>query len=164
MKRLRFLSASLAGTFVYVLMSVFAGRDGLLAYHHQEEQKRILSVRTEQIQKTNDALLLERTALEKDADVIAGLAKKLGYVSDGDKIVKINGLSFVDKGLYDAGTPLKAEKTDFMPEWVVKAFGVSVFCLVYLCLLSKDIKAGLFRRRKETVFLEGIPVYDLPQI
>lgn len=164
MKRLRFLSAALAGTFVYVLVSVFAGRDGILVYRHQEEQKRILSVRTEQIQKTNDALLLERTALEKDADVIAGLAKKLGYVSDGDKIVKINGLSFSDKGLYDAGTPLKAERSDFMPEWVIKALGVSVFGVVYLFLLSKDIKAGLFRRRKETVFIEGIPVYDLPQI
>jgi cell division protein FtsB len=164
MKRFRFLSAACAGTVFYVLVSFFAGRDGLLAYRQQQEQKRILSVRTGQIQKINDSLQLEFTALEKDSEVIAGLAKKLGYVSAGDKIVKINGLSFDNERIYDPGTPVKAVEPDYLPEWVAKALGVSAFFVVYLYLLSRDIKAGLFRRRKESVFIGGVPVYDLPQV
>ena len=94
------MSAALTGTFVYVFISVFAGRDGLLAERQQREQKRILAVRTESIQKTNNSLKLECTALQNDKEVIEGLAKKLGYISDGDKIVKINGLSFEQEKIY----------------------------------------------------------------
>ena len=72
MKRFRILSAALTGTFVYVFISVFAGRDGLLAERQQREQKRILAVRTESIQKTNNSLKLECTALQNDKEVIDG--------------------------------------------------------------------------------------------
>jgi len=164
MKRYRFLSAAVVGMFFYVLISVLIGRDGVLAYNHQLQQKHILSARTESIQKINDALFLECTALEKDSDVIAGLAKKLGFVSDGDKIVKINGLSFDNEKIYDAGTPIKAVESDYLPEWTAKAFGLAVFAIVYLYFLSKDINRGGFKRKKQSVFLEGIPVYDLPQV
>ena len=164
MKKFRVLSAALAGTFIYVFVSVFAGRDGFLAERQQREQKRILAVRTESIQKTNDSLRLECTALLNDMEVIEGLAKKLGYVSDGDKIVKINGLSLEQERLYDAGTPLKASEPEYLPEWVSKILGVAAFLTVCLHSLYQDIKAGVFRRKKKTVFMEGIPVYDLPQI
>jgi len=164
MKRFRLLSAALAGTFIYVLVTVFCGRDGFFAERQQREQKRILSTRTEKLQKINDSLTLECTALENDPDVIKGLAKKLGYLSAGDKIVKINGLSFDEERIYDAGTPIKAVDAEYLPEWVGKAFGIAVGFVVYLYLLSNDIKNGLFRRRKNKTYLEGIPVYDLPQI
>ncbi len=164
MKRFRFLSAGLAGTFVYVLFSVIAGRDGLLAERQQREQKRLLAVRTQTIQKINSQLQLECTALQNDSQVIEGLAKKLGYVSSGDKIVKINGLPEETERTYDAGTPLKSVENEYVPEWVNKASGIAAFCTVYLYLLMKDVKSGAFRRKKKSVFMEGIPVYDLPQI
>ena len=108
MKKYRVLTAALAGIFVYVLISVTGGRDGLIAERQQNEQRRILSARLESIQKINDSLQLECTALENDQEVIAGLAKKIGYVSSGDKIVIINGLYDDDIAVYEAGTPLKA--------------------------------------------------------
>ncbi len=164
MKRFRFLSAALAGTFVYVLFSVVAGRDGFLAERQQREQKRILAVQTQSIQKINNQLQLEYTALQNDSQVIEGLAKKLGYVSSGDKIVIITGLTADSQKLYDAGTPLRAVESEYIPEWVNKSAGVAAFLVVYLYLLAEDIRNGFFRRRKKSVFMEGIPVYDLPQI
>lgn len=160
----RFLVAAAAGTFFYVLISFMGGRDGLLAYKQQLEQKRILSTRTESLQKTHDSLSLECTALENDNAVIQGLAKKLGYVSDGDKIVKINGLYFSDGAVYTCGTPIRAAEPQYLPEWVGKSVGVIVFLFLYLFMIAQDIKAGHLRRNKKTVFLEGVPVYDLPQI
>ena len=156
--------AASVGTFFYVLVSLFGGQDGLFAERQQREQKRLLSARTEQLQKINDSLQLECTALEKDTDVIAGLAKKLGYISDGDKIVKINGLFFEDGTVYTAGVPIKATEPEFLPEWVGKSVGLFAFLFIYLYMLGQDIKAGLFRKNRKSVFMEGIPVYDLPQI
>ncbi|MDO5767831.1 MAG: septum formation initiator family protein, partial [Spirochaetales bacterium] len=115
-------------------------------------------------QKTNNSLKLECTALQNDREVIEGLAKKLGYVSDGDKIVKINGLSFEQEKIYDAGTPVKAREPEYLPEWVSKVLGIAAFLTVCLYSLYQDIKSGLFKRRKNPVFMEGIPVYDLPQV
>ena len=97
-------------------------------------------------------------------EVIEGLAKKLGYVSDGDKIVKINGLPFEQEKIYDAGTPIKAREPEYLPEWVGKVLGIAAFLTVCLYSLYQDIKSGLFKRRKNPVFMEGIPVYDLPQV
>lgn len=164
MKRFGFLYAAAFGTFIYVFVSFFAGRDGLFVQRQQAEQKRILSARTESIQKINDSLNLEKTALENDSDVIAGLAKKLGFVADGDKIVKINGLYFESQRMYDAGSPLKAEESEYLPEWVGKALGMITFLGVYLYFLTPDIKSGLSLKKRKSVYLEGIPVYDLPQI
>ena len=92
MKKCSFLWAAFAGTFFYVLITIFCGRDGFFAQRQQIKQKEILSVSAEKIQKINDTLNLEYAALEKDMDVIGSLAKKLGYVASGDKIVIINGL------------------------------------------------------------------------
>ena len=95
MKRLKILSAALAGTLIYVLLSVMAGQDGIFAEKQLKEQKRILSARAAKIQIINESLKLEKTALEKDYDVIEGLARKMGYVSSGDKIVKKIFLRFL---------------------------------------------------------------------
>ena len=164
MKKYRVLTAALAGIFVYVLISVIGGRDGLIAERQQNEQRRILSARLEAIQKINDSLQLECTALENDQEVIAGLAKKIGYVSSGDKIVIINGLYDDDIAVYEAGTPLKAKDAEYLPEYVGKILGIFVFLIVLFFMFYKDYKNGEFRKNKKTFYVEGVPVYDLPQI
>ncbi len=168
-KRYRFLPALLAGTCLYALVSVSLGKDGLWALRQMKEQKRLLSTRTEQIQGIYNSLDLERTALEHDGDVIAAFARKLGFVEPGEKLVKLNGLASEDEFLYNAGTPLKAGKIDFVPEWFCKASAILLSLVVYLFLLMKDLSSGeiSFRRRPSFTsesFVHGVPVYDLPQV
>ncbi|MBP3608017.1 MAG: septum formation initiator family protein [Treponema sp.] len=163
MKRLKILSAALAGTLIYVLLSVMAGQDGIFAEKQLKEQKRILSARAAKIQIINESLKLEKTALEKDYDVIEGLARKMGYVSSGDKIVKINGLYFSDVSVLDAGTPLKSAEIEYIPEWLCKALGLFVFIFLYIYLLGNEIRYIIIRKNRKT-FVGGIPVYDMPQI
>ena len=109
-KMFRFLTAVLAGTFVYVLISLSFGRDGLWADGQLREQRQILSDRTEEIKKINNGLELEYTALKKDPDVIAAFARKLGYVRNGEKIVKINGLVADEQFYFETGKPLRYEE------------------------------------------------------
>lgn len=174
LKVLKFLAAALAGTVVYVLVSFTCGKDGLWADEQLREQKRILSARADEIQKINDSLSLEFTALEKDPDVIAGFARKMGYVRDGEKLVKINGLVSTNEYHFETGTPVKYVEPYALPEWFCKISGIMMFFVAYLYIAMKDYKNkeendGKFDKKddkvkKEKIDIKGIPIYDLPQV
>lgn len=163
MKRFRFLSAALAGTALYAIISFFGGQDGLWATKQMQEQKRILSTHTAEIQKLHDRLDLEYSALENDPDVISAYARKLGYVSDGEKLVKINGLASSVTEIYDTGTIQKPIEPIYIPESFCKFFAIITGTLVFLLLILNDHKNGLWGKKKNT-FVKGIPVYDLLQV
>lgn len=160
----RVLVAALAGTVIYVLVSFTCGKDGIWADGQLREQKRILSARADEIQKINDSLSLEYTALEKDPDVIAGFARKMGYVRDGEKVVKINGLINIDEYHFETGTPVKSIEPYSLPEWFCKLAGLLMFFVTYLYLMLKDFRLKDAAVKKNKVKIKGIPVYDLPQV
>lgn len=160
MTRFRFLAAASIGTLFYVLVSMFAGRDGIWAFDQLLEQKRILSANAASIEKTYEELSLEKVALQKDMDVIAAYARKLGYVKEGEKLVKINGLTVRETQIFDAGTPVKHEEAKFIPEMYCKGVGLAVFALVYSVLLLFDYSRGLLRQTSKKKYydeLKGIP-------
>ena len=88
MNRTKYWAAIFLGTFVYVLLSVSFGQNSIHCYNQMEEQKRIISKQTSEIQNINSELTLELAALKNDRAVIASYAHKLDYVSDGEKLVK----------------------------------------------------------------------------
>jgi cell division protein FtsB len=163
MKRFRFLTASLAGTLLYVVISLFGGQNGLWASQQMLEQKRILSTHTAEIQRIHDRLDLEYTALEQDPDVISAYARKLGYVSDGEKLVKISGLASSVDEIYDTGKIQKPSDLQYLPEWVCKLLSLAIGMLVFIMLLLNDKRKGLFEKRNRPI-IKGIPVYDVSQI
>ncbi|MCH5288596.1 MAG: septum formation initiator family protein [Treponema sp.] len=162
MRKFRLLCAGLAATCIYVIISLSGGTDGFWAKRQLQEQKRLLSARTQQIQDITDSLELEFTALEKDPDVIAAFARKLGYIRNGERAVKINGLLTDNDFDFETGTPLKATEPYTLPEWFCKAFALAVGALVYALLLLDDYRKG--RLRTTTPAVQGIPVYDVPQV
>lgn len=165
MKSLKYLFAVLAGTAVYVLICVTYGRNGIWASNQLLEQKRAISANTQSIQNINDELVLEKTAIQNDYDVIAAFARKLGYVNEGEKLVKIKGLGSVPALMYDTGTVIKSREVSYVPESVCKAGGLVTSLLVFIVMLLFDFSRGNFSFKKqkyETV--AGIPVYDVPQI
>ncbi|MBR1402727.1 MAG: septum formation initiator family protein [Treponema sp.] len=163
-KMFRLLVAALAGTAIYVLVSFTCGRDGIWADGQLREQKRILSARADEIQKINDSLTLEYKALDKDPDVIAGFARKMGYVRDGEKLVKINGLIAIDEYHFETGTPIKSIEPYSLPEWFCKVSGLLMFFVTYLYLMVRDFRPKDAAVKKNKVKIKGIPVYDLPQV
>ena len=160
----RLLVSALAGTAIYVLVSFTCGTDGIWADGQLREQKRILSARADEIQKINDSLSLEYTALEKDPDVIAGFARKMGYVRDGEKVVKINGLINIDEYHFETGTPIKSIEPYSLPEWFCKVSGLLMFFVTYLYLVLKESRSRDNEVKKTKIKIKGIPVYDLPQV
>ena len=165
MNRAKYLSAVFIGTLVYVLLSVSFGQNSLHCYNKMEEQKCLISKQTSEIQNINSELSLELAALQNDRAVIAAYARKLDYVSDGEKLVKITGLKPAQTTLYNTGTVLRHSEPEYIPEKYCKLAGLFFGLLCALAFFLYDISKGNINlgRDKEPI-VTGIPVYDLPQV
>lgn len=173
MVKVKYLFSLLAGTCVYVLLSITCGQNGIWAQRQLEDQKRIISAHAQEIQKKNDELHLEKTAMRDDMDVVAAYARKLGYVFEGEKLVKIKGLGVSDSLMYDMGTVLKSTPVASVGEWFCKGAAAGVGLLIFAVMALFDVSYGVKRISRfvknkhaedhyETI--EGIPVYDVAQI
>lgn len=167
MERFRLLLAVFAGTLFYTLIAITGGRDGIWAASQLQSQKQELSAHTAKIEKTYGELSLEKIALEKDLDVIASYAKKLGYVSEGEKLVKLSGLSTREVHIFDPGTVERHRDVSYIPEWICKFCSLLVMIMVYLVFLLWDLQNGLVRipfLAKKNKKICGVQVYDMQQI
>ncbi len=165
MNRAKYLAAVFLGTFVYVLLSMSFGQNSVHCYKKMEEQKRLISRRTTEIQNINSELSLELTALQNDRAVIASYAHKLDYVSEGEKLVKITGLRPAQTTLYDTGTVLRHEEPEFISEKICKIVGLAFTLLFILIFFLYDVSCGnIVLGKNKKPIVTGIPVYDLPQI
>lgn len=165
MNHIKVLSSVFIGTLVYVMVAFVAGDNGILSYNKLNEQKMQIARQTEAIQNINNELSLEYAALLKDRDVIAAYARRLDYVGNGEKLVKINGLKASEKALYDTGTILLHKEYECLPERFCKAAGVLFFFLSALLMLLIDLSNGnITVSRKKKTAVQGIPIYDLQQV
>lgn len=164
MKGIKFLIAIFIATFAYVSISFFAGSSGLWAYSQLVEQKKEIARRTDSIQAINNELRLEYNALLKDEDVISAYARKLDYVSDGEKLVKISGLKPYQGTLYDTGTATKHKEGTFFSEALCKILSLSIGLLSLFIMFLFDLGRGNFNRPKKRRTIKEIPIYEVPQI
>jgi len=165
MNRVKYLSVILAGTVIYVLMSLAVGQNSVRCLRYMERQKRLVSIRTAEIQDINNELALELAALRKDKAVIAAYARKLDYVADGEKLVKITGLKPASTTLYNTGTVLRADRPDYVPERYCKMAALCFSFFYFLIIFMLDVGNGRIQFGKgEKSVVTGIPIYDIPQI
>lgn len=166
MKFAKYLFVLLIGTFVYVLLSLTVGQNSISCYKAMEEQKRIVSKQKSDLQNINNELTLELTALKKDKAIIAAYARKLDYVADGEKLMKINGLKPVTNTLYETGTVVRHVEPEYVSEKLCKIAGLCSGFLFFIILLFGDIKAGNFttEQSNKNRVVKGIPIYDVKQI
>lgn len=166
MIHIKLLVSALAGTIVYVAVSVFAGQNGINSYRQLEEQKREIAKQTSYIQNINDELNLEKYALSNDKDVIAAFARKLDYVKEGETLVKITGLKPFEHTLYDTGTVLKRTEISYVPEDICKLLGFLIFFMTLILFFFFDLSNGniIIKKKKKVEVVQGIPVYAVKQI
>ena len=163
MKRAKYLTVLFAGTLVYVVMSLCFGQNSLKCYSQMEEQKRIVSKQKAEIQNINTELTLELNALKNDKAVIAAYARKMDYVTDDEKLVKITGLKPYQNTLYDTGSVIRHVEPEYVSEKLCKLSGIVAALAVLLILLITDIKKGeIVLSKNKRVPVTGIPVYNVP--
>ncbi len=142
MIRCKFIIAACLGTFCYAAVSLVGGRDGLWATRQMQEQRQIISLNTSQIERINEELNIEKKALQEDPDVIAAYARKLGYVSETEKLVKVSGLPNREIRIYEHGSVVLHVESKYIPEWVCKSAGLIAFSFIYVILLLLDFSRG----------------------
>lgn len=153
------------GTFIYVALSMTIGQNSIRCIKQMEEQKRIISKQTSDIQNIHSELELELTALKNDKAVIASYARKLDYVSENEKLIKITGLKPAQTTLYDTGSVIRHNKIDFLPEKYCKIIGLCFALGMSIIFFLCDVNNGniVFGKKRNSI-VTGIPVYDLPQM
>lgn len=142
MMHVRVLFSAFIATFVYVLLSVIFGQNGLIVSKHLQKEKVSISKHTKELEALNAELSTEYTAMLKDKDIIASYARRLDYVGNGEMLVKITGIKGTDKKIYDVGTAVKHIECRSLSEESCKiaggvAFAIS-FCFLCLSKLIKD--------------------------
>jgi cell division protein FtsB len=129
------------GTFVYVIFSVIFGVNGIWAENQLKEQKTLLAIKVAELEKQNENLALRYEELLLDDSVIASYARKIGYVLDNEKLVKISGLSFTPDSAIKVLQPYFKSNIKYLDEWICKSFGLFVFfVLQFLFTLKRMIK------------------------
>lgn len=165
MNRTKYLLTVFIGTLVYVLLSITVGQNSIGCYKKLNEQKQVISLHTSEIQNLNSELTFELSALQNDKDVIAAYARKLDYVGNGEKLVKINGLKPAQNTLYDTGKVIRHSDVEFVPEIMCKIAGLCFAIMTFVLLFLYDINKGIISFKKnEKVHVAGIPVYEVKQI
>lgn len=131
MRKITILLSISLGTLVYVLVSLFCGQNGLWAESQLATQKIDLCTNIAKIQKINDELVLEHTALMQDTEVISAHARRLGFVKEGEHLVKISGIPPITQKAYSVGNFYKRSQIQFVPEKICKILGICVSFLVF---------------------------------
>ncbi len=166
MNRIKYLASVFIGVFVYVGMSMLVGQNSIRCYKEMELQKMQISRHTSEIENINEELRLEYAALRDDKDVIAAYARKLDYVCDEEKLVKITGLKPIQTVIYNTGNVMRHHDIECVPEKYCKLAGLCFFFMSALLIFLFDLNKGniSFKKKQNTPLLKGIPIYDIPQI
>lgn len=106
-----------------------------------DKQRYELYGNMQNLQRLNNDLAVRMDALTKDSDVIASYARDLGYVNEGEHLVKLTGLENVSVYTLETGDPMKAASLISLPDWFCKLAGVLFGAAVFL-LLSLMIRPG----------------------
>ena len=74
-------------------------------------------------------MILDHRALENDVGIITSKARNLGFIYEGEKLVKISGISEKGVSVYDTGSIVKLEEISFISEQSCKILGFVCFLL-----------------------------------
>ncbi len=139
MNRVHFMMSVCLGTLVYVVFSVIFGVNGIWAESQLKKQKTLLAVKVAELEKQNDNLALRYEELLLDDSVIASYARKIGYISDNEKLVKISGLNFTPDTVEKVVQPYFKSNIQYIDEWICKSFGLFVFFILQFIYALKNV-------------------------
>jgi cell division protein FtsB len=149
------LLSALMGTLMYVLVSAFFGPDGLWAASQLEEQKQVISANFQKIKQINENLSTELNSLIVDPEVIASYAKKLGYIEENEKIIRLRGLNPPMDYIPETGTPVLIKEVEYVPEWVCKTSGIVMFLFSLLLVSMHSLREKLHKRQLEEIVIDN---------
>ncbi len=106
MKLRRAFFALCFGLGVYGLFSLLFGASGLFTYRLLREEQKRLEENIAKLRTINESLADDLAALRGDPEVIAVLARELGFARSNEKFVRISGLPLAARQSFQVGEKL----------------------------------------------------------
>lgn len=152
MKHLRIILPIFIGTLVYSILVLFFGPKGLLPMMQLEREKKIVAANLEVLYELQDTLKTKLDNLSADPDTISIYAHELGYVYEGERLIRLAGFSGgIDRNLM-SGSAVKLAAPDSLPEWICKTSGICAGLLAFFLFAHMTRKQYDDNRKKYTVF------------
>jgi cell division protein FtsB len=123
MKSLKFLLPVFMGTLVYTTLSICIGPRGMWAMKQLSAERQQLADNLESLHEINSDLDARFQSLSADPDAISVYAHELGYVYEGERLIKLAGFTGGIDRTFDCGSALSVSVPRFLPEWLCKFFG-----------------------------------------
>ena len=139
MNRAKYLLVFLSGIILYIGLSLFWGENSFKNYSSLVEQKKAIVKHKVDLEDIYTELSLEVSALYNDKAIIAAYARKLDYVADGEKIIKINGLKPYQRTLYDTGSVVRYVADDFLSEKIIKTVFFNIISPIFFNISNTSL-------------------------
>ncbi len=135
---------------VYITISIIGGQDGILAYNQLEEHKIVLAQNYSALSQTNSQLLIDTMALKEDKTVLASYAKRMGFVHDGEVLMKISGFADSPVFVYNAGSKVLRPEILFISDQSAKFVGFTIFLAMNIMFMLIHVvkKVGAYDTKK----------------
>ncbi len=147
MNHLKIVLPFFVGTFVYSLFGLIAGPKGILPMRELEKERVRVRANLERLAETHDTLETALNNLSFDADTISVYAHELGYVREGERLIRLAGFSGgIDRKLVP-GTAVTARVPSSLPEWICKLAGLVFGTLTYTLIAWRFPSAQKERSR-----------------
>lgn len=131
MKCFKIIFPIFIGTLVYSILTFCVGPRGLWPMEQLEKQKIRISSNLDVLYTINQNLDSHLQNLSANPDTISVYAHELGYVAEGEQLIKLAGFSGgIDRKLVAGNTVFK-EKPKFLSEWICKMLGLISGILVF---------------------------------
>jgi cell division protein FtsB len=132
MKRFMIILPFFLGTLIYTVTSVCFGPGGIQAMRQLERNRILLAQNLDELYAVQTSLDGEFRNLSADPDTISVYAHELGYVTQGEKLIKLAGFSGgIDRNL-TCGEAIKTVPPVYLPEWMCKFMGILTGALAYV--------------------------------
>lgn len=133
---------------MYSMLSYSVGPRGLWPMTQLLRQKTRFSANLELLYTINQDMDARLQNLSADPDTISVYAHELGYIAEGEQLIKLAGFSGgIDRNLA-AGNVISEKKPDFVPEWICKSLGIISGLLAFFLF-------SVFYLEKPSVFHEN---------
>lgn len=115
------------------------GPKGIMPMRFLALEKIKLQENVQNLETVNEDLAAILNNLSANPDTISMHAHELGYISEGERLIRLAGYSVKRQSAPASGTVIDYEKPDYLPEWISKLAGILLTVGIY--------SARLFRKR-----------------
>ncbi|HKL85059.1 MAG TPA: septum formation initiator family protein [Treponemataceae bacterium] len=124
MKRFKFVIPIFIGTLVYCILLITVGPKGIWPMKQLEKEIGTLTKHVEILRTIENDLSIQVQNLTADPDTISIYAHEIGYVAEGEKLIKLSGFTGGINRNINPGITLKRDSTIYLPDWSCKLFGL----------------------------------------